>query len=290
MISTWISAARPRTLPTSLSPVILASAYAWSHGFFSASITIICALFAVAAQTASNFGNDYFDYRNGSDRPGRVGPRRAVASGDITPRAMLTATVVTLGIAVLLGCLLLPVGGWPLLATGCVIVIFSLWYSAGPYPLSYHGLGEITVFIFFGLVPVTTVYWLQSGQWYNPEILAAAVATGLLSVNILLVNNYRDVETDRNDGKRTSAVIFGTKAVAASYLVNGVAATAFLFCYPPVPAVVASVIFLSVHIGAWRGIICKKGAALNAYIGRTALNQLLYTLLLMALIYLDSKA
>lgn len=289
MLSTWISAARPRTLPTSLAPVILASAYAWSRNIFSGRITLLCALFAVAAQIASNFGNDYFDYRNGSDRPGRVGPRRAVASGDIPPKTMLAATVATLAVAVFLGCLLLPAGGWPLFVLGCVIVIFAIWYSAGPYPLSYHGLGEITVFIFFGLVPVTAVYWLQGGEWLDMEILAAGVAMGLLSVDILLVNNYRDVETDRNDGKRTSAVIFGRKAVALSYLSNGIVASSFFFWYSPLPAVAAAAVFLCSHIAAWRGIVKKEGAELNAYIGRTAMNQVLYTLLLIAVIYLDNN-
>lgn len=289
MLSKWISAARPRTLPTSLAPVILASAYAWSDGTFDAAVTVICALFAVVAQIASNFGNDYFDYKNGSDRADRVGPRRAVASGDITPKAMLIATVVALSIAALLGCLLLPTGGWPLFVTGCMIVIFSVWYSAGPYPLSYHGLGEITVFIFFGLVPVTAVYWLQGGEWCNGEILAAGAAMGLLSVDILLVNNYRDVETDKNDGKMTSVVIFGRKAALAAYLLNGIIASVFFFYYSFFPAIVAAMIFLTFHIMAWRGIRRKEGTELNAYIGRTAMNQVHFTLLLLLVIYLNDK-
>lgn len=289
MISTWISAARPRTLPTSLAPVILASGYAWKHGIFDWSITIICVLFAVTAQIAANFANDYFDYKNGSDRPDRVGPRRAVASGDITPGAMLLATIITLGIAAFLGCLLLPTGGWPLLITGGIIVIFSVWYSAGPYPLSYHGLGEITVFIFFGIVPVTAVYWLQGGEWNNPEILAAGAAMGLLSVDILLVNNYRDAETDEKDGKRTSVVIFGRKAALASYLLNGIMASMFLLYYCTLPAATAALVFLSVHYITWRAIRRNEGQALNPYIGRTAMNQVLYTLLLLVMIYLGNK-
>lgn len=286
MLSTWISAARPRTLPTSLAPVILASFLAWKHGIFDITITLICALFAVAAQIASNFGNDYFDYKNGSDRSGRVGPRRAVASGDISPRSMLLATITTLGIAALSGCLLLPVGGWSLFTIGCIIIIFAIWYSAGPYPLSYHGFGEITVFIFFGLVPVTTVYWLQGGAWNETEIIAAGAAMGLLSVDILLVNNYRDMDTDKNDGKRTSVVIFGRKAASASYLLNGILASAMFFYYSLLPAATAAVIFLAIHINTWRGIRQKEGSALNAYIGRTAMNQVLFTLLLIAVIYI----
>ena len=112
MIKNWISAARPRTLPTSIAPVILATTYSWQDGKADWKVFTICMLFALAAQIASNFSNDYFDYKHGSDKPNRVGPRRAVASGDIKPKTMLRATIITLAIAAVLGCMLIPVGGW----------------------------------------------------------------------------------------------------------------------------------------------------------------------------------
>ena len=149
MIKKWIEAARPRTLPTSVSPVIAASAYAWYQNTFNGYAAAICLIFALLAQIASNFGNDYFDYKKGSDNSDRVGPRRAVASGDISPKSMLLATILTLALACVTGCLLIPIGGWKLLIAGIFIAIFAIAYSAGPYPLSYHGLGDIAVFIFF---------------------------------------------------------------------------------------------------------------------------------------------
>ena len=119
---------------------------------------------------------------------------------------MLRATIITLAIAAVLGCMLIPIGGLPLVLLGAIIILFALAYSAGPYPLSYHGLGEVTVFIFFGIIPVTATYWLQT-QTIIAEVIIGAAAMGLLSSNILLVNNYRDYQTDKEDGKRTRGYV-----------------------------------------------------------------------------------
>ena len=276
MIKNWISAARPRTLPTSIAPVILATTYSWQDGKADWKVFTICMLFALAAQIASNFANDYFDYKHGSDKPNRVGPRRAVASGDIKPKTMLRATIITLLLASVLGCMLIPIGGWPLIVLGVIIILFALAYSAGPYPLSYHGLGEVTVFIFFGIVPVTATYWLQT-QSLTYEVLIGAAAMGLLSSNILLVNNYRDYYTDQEDGKRTSVVILGRKFAIVTYLVNGILATAIL-CTSFI-GVAFALLFMLLHLKTWRGLKITKGIALNAYIGLTARNQLLFTII-----------
>ena len=203
-----------------------------------------------------------------------------MASGDIKPRTMLLATILTLTIAAILGCMLLPVGGWKLLLLGVIIILFALAYSAGPYPLSYHGLGEVTVFIFFGLVPVTTTYWLQTQTIELPVLLGAA-AMGLLSSNILLVNNYRDYYTDREDGKRTSVVILGRKFAIVTYLLNGILATALL-CTTYI-GVAFALLFLLFHFKTWKGLIKTEGTSLNAYIGLTARNQLLFTLIYLAI-------
>ena len=276
MIKNWISAARPRTLPTSIAPVILATTYAWQGGKVDWMVFIICMLFALAAQIASNFANDYFDYKHGSDKPNRVGPRRAVASGDISPKTMLRATIITLAIAAVLGCMLIPIGGWQLVVLGVVIILFALAYSAGPYPLSYHGLGEVTVFIFFGIIPVTATYWLQT-QAIQVDVIVGAAAMGLLSSNILLVNNYRDYHTDKEDGKKTSVVILGRKFAIVTYLINGILATSIL-CTSYI-GVAFAVLFLLLHLKTWRGLKTKEGTALNAYIGLTARNQLLFTII-----------
>lgn len=286
MIKNWISAARPRTLPTSIAPVILATTYSWQDGKADWKVFTICMLFALAAQIASNFANDYFDYKHGSDKPNRVGPRRAVASGDIKPKTMLRATIITLAIAAVLGCMLIPVGGWSLVILGAIIILFALAYSAGPYPLSYHGLGEVTVFVFFGIVPVTATYWLQT-QSITSEVLIGAAAMGLLSSNILLVNNYRDYHTDQEDGKRTSVVILGRKFAIVTYLVNGILATAML-CTSFVGAAFA-LLFMMLHLKTWRGLKTTEGTALNAYIGLTARNQLLFTIIYLLVAIINSQ-
>ena len=276
MIKNWISAARPRTLPTSIAPVILATTYSWQDGKADWKVFTICMLFALAAQIASNFANDYFDYKHGSDKPNRLGPRRAVASGDIKPKTMFRATIITLLLASVLGCMLIPIGGWPLIVLGVIIILFALAYSAGPYPLSYHGLGEVTVFIFFGIVPVTATYWLQT-QSLTYEVLIGAAAMGLLSSNILLVNNYRDYYTDQEDGKQTSVVILGRKFAIVTYLVNGILATA-IPCTSFI-GVAFALLFMLLHLKTWRGLKITEGIALNAYIGLTARNQLLFTII-----------
>ena len=163
MNKSWISAARPRTLPASASPVIAASAYAFYTGAFRWVPALLCLLFALLAQIASNMANDYFDYVKGSDKADRVGPRRAVASGDITPRAMLIGTFVVLGLACAVGLGLVFFAGWELIPVGVVIALFALAYTAGPYPLAYHGLGDATVFLFFGLVAVYALGCLLIG-------------------------------------------------------------------------------------------------------------------------------
>ena len=284
MIKNWISASRPRTLPTSVAPVILATTYAWQAEKVNWKVFVICMLFALAAQIASNFANDYFDFKHGSDKPNRVGPRRAVASGDIKPQTMLRATIITLAIAAVLGCMLIPIGSWPLVVLGAIIILFALAYSAGPYPLSYHGLGEVTVFIFFGIVPVTATYWLQTSEVSVSVVIGAAVM-GLLSSNILLVNNYRDYETDKIDGKRTSVVILGRKFAIVTYLVNGILATLML-CASYI-GVVFALLFLFLHIKTWMGLKKSEGTALNAYIGLTARNQLLFTIIYVILVAIE---
>ena len=152
--------------------------------------------------------------------------------------------------------------------------------------MSYHGLGEVTVFVFFGLVPVTATYWLQT-QSITSEVLIGAAAMGLLSSNILLVNNYRDYHTDQEDGKRTSVVILGRKFAIVTYLVNGILATAML-CTSFVGAAFA-LLFMMLHLKTWRGLKTTEGTALNAYIGLTARNQLLFTIIYLLVAIINSQ-
>lgn len=288
----WIECMRLRTLPVSLSGVVIATALAWWTGHFALVPALLCLLFALLAQVASNFANEYYDFKKGADKVGRVGPRRGVTEGDIKPRTLLIVTFATLAAAGLVGCCLIPYGGWWLLPVGIGIALGALAYSTGPYPLSYHGLGELAVFLFFGVIPVTLTYYVQALR-IEPLVILASMATGFLGVNVLLVNNYRDVDDDREAGKRTSVVIFGRKPAAAAYLINGYVAMGLLTplwmlaaLSPGVSVWVlaAPVAYLVLHTVAWHRLTTRDGAALNPLLGATARNMLIFTLLLTLLL------
>jgi 1,4-dihydroxy-2-naphthoate octaprenyltransferase len=204
----WLLAARPRTLPAAVAPVLVGSALAFHAGHFRPLPALLCLVFALLAQVAANFANDYFDFVKGADGAARVGPRRAVASGLVSPEAMRRATWGVCSAAFLVGLGLLPFGGWPLLLVGISSLLCAVAYTGGPYPLGYHGLGDIFVFLFFGLVAVGATSFVQTGL-LSSDALLAGTAVGLLAANILVVNNFRDVETDRAAGKRTLVVRFG---------------------------------------------------------------------------------
>lgn len=281
----WIEAMRLRTLPVSISGVLAGIACAIMQGCFSLVPALLCLLFAILAQIASNFGNEYYDYKNGLDKKGREGFRRGVTEGDITPEAMRNATFGTLAAAAATGCLMLFYGEWWLIPVGICIVLFALAYSAGPYPLSHHGLGDIAVVIFFGIVPVTFTCLLQRGSWDGLSLsLPVSVAVGLLAANVLVVNNYRDMDDDKAVGKWTTVVIFGRKAMGMYYLVSGMAAMVlavpFLWHFSPL-SVVAAAVYFALHISTWRSLVAGSGAALNPVLGKTARNLLAFSALLL---------
>ncbi len=280
----WIEAMRLRTLPVSTAGVVLASGYACLHHSFRWEPAVLCFVFALLAQVASNFANEYFDYRNGSDKKGREGFRRGVTEGDISPRAMLVATLATLALACAVGCGMIPFGGWKLIPIGIVIAVFALAYSAGPWPLSRIGLGDVAVLVFFGLVPVCLTFWLQAGT-LTSDVVMASLAVGLMGCNVLIVNNYRDMEDDASAGKRTTVVRFGRGVAASAYLVFGLAAVALTSPLWTTAAwyAVAPVAYLVLHILTWRKICANRGAALNPLLGATARNMLVYSLLLLVL-------
>ena len=279
---------RLRTLPVSLSGAVMGIALAWWNGRFQWIPAVLCLVFALLAQVASNFANEYYDYLRGADKKGRVGPRRGVTEGDIRPRTLLIVTFATLAAAGLVGCCLIPYGGWWLLPAGIFIAVGALAYSTGPYPLSYHGLGELAVFLFFGVIPVTLTYYVQALR-FEPLVILASMSIGLLGVNVLLVNNYRDMDDDLEAGKRTSVVIFGRKPAAAAYLINGYVAMCLLtplwlmsafLGNPPVWALAAPAVYLVLHTITWHRLTTRDGAALNPLLGATARNMLIFTILL----------
>ncbi|MBP3671649.1 MAG: 1,4-dihydroxy-2-naphthoate polyprenyltransferase [Bacteroidaceae bacterium] len=277
----WIDAARPRTLPASAAPVIAATAYAWYDGTVVWGAALLCLAFALLAQIASNMANDYFDYKNGGDTPDRVGPQRAVVSGLISPRAMLVGTCVVLLLACCVGLGLIYYGGWHLIWVGIIIAIFALAYSAGPFPLSRIGLGDLTVFIFFGLIAVNFTYYVQAGC-FTKQVLFLSVAQGLLSINILLVNNYRDMKEDALSGKFTTVVRFGRDFASTWYLLNGFAAVAFtskIWCEEPHWLMLLPAVYLIFHCHAFHALTNRDGVRLNPILGRTAALLLLFTIL-----------
>lgn len=268
----WIEAVRLRTLPASVSGVVTAMALAVSHHSLDILPAMLCLAFAVLAQIASNFANEYYDFKAGLDKPGREGPRRGVTEGDISPKAMRNATFATLGVACVIGCSLIAYSGWWLIPVGIFIALGALAYSTGPYPLSHHGLGEVAVMIFFGIIPVNFTYYLASGQW-SVDILYASLAVGFMVSNIIIVNNYRDADADAEVGKRTLAVMWGRKALLAIYLANGIAASA-LICISFAPGTATTVImaiYLALHILLTLRINRLKGSALNPMLGITAM-------------------
>ncbi|MBR5332866.1 MAG: 1,4-dihydroxy-2-naphthoate octaprenyltransferase [Muribaculaceae bacterium] len=280
MIKHWIEAMRLRTLPVSLAGVVMAWGFNFINNNFNATPAILCMLFALLAQIASNFANEYYDFKSGLDRKGRDGHRRGVTEGDITPKAMKLATYGTLALACAVGCSLIYYGGWWLLPMGIVIALGAMVYSAGPYPLSRHGLGEIAVLFFFGIIPVTLTYYVQSLEW-NIQVLFASISVGLMGANVLIVNNYRDHDDDKSVGKRTLAVIFGRKFVANLYLFNGfiaVALMAGIWSLMPVWAWAIPVLYLIAHTAIWIQLNIRIGARLNPLLGMTAMVMAAYSL------------
>ncbi len=204
----WLHAARPRTLPAAVAPVLVGSGLAWKDGCFDGRAAGLCLGFSLLIQIGTNFANDYYDFVKGADTAARVGPRRAVAAGLISPGTMRTAMWLVFAVAFLCGMGLIAWGGPWLVAIGVASVLCGIAYTGGPWPLGYLGLGDVFVFVFFGLVAVGATYFVQAGR-VSGDALLAAVPIGLLTANILVVNNYRDVETDRVAGKRTLVVRFG---------------------------------------------------------------------------------
>ncbi len=283
----WLECFRLRTLPVSMSGVIIAIGIAKWHHQFKWLPALLCLAFALLAQIASNTANEYFDFKKGTDKPGRVGPRRGVTEGDIRPETLRNVTFGLLALAGVVGCCLIPYGGWWLLPVGIVIALAALAYSTGPYPLSYHGLGELTVFIFFGLVPVNLTYYVMALR-FDPLVLLFSIAIGLLGVNVLLVNNYRDVEDDREAGKKTQTVMRGRPITAFAYLLNGYLGMAILAVFwfmigymhlLPVWTLAIPVLYLVMHTATWYKLSHRDGAALNPLLGATARNMLIFTLL-----------
>ncbi len=207
-VKPWILAARPKTLPAAIAPVVVATALAYREGGFNERPALICLAFALLLQIATNFANDYYDFKKGADTEARLGPTRAVAAGLIKPEVMRRITALTFLAALAVGFMLIPFAGWWLLPVGICSIACGYAYTAGPFPLAYVGLGEVFVMLFFGLVAVCFTFYVQTG-YFSWEAVLVATGIGSLSANLLVVNNHRDMETDRLANKRTLTLRFG---------------------------------------------------------------------------------
>lgn len=224
----WIEAARPQTLAAALVPVVVGASLAFqanSLNWINTTVALIC---AILIQIGTNFANDYFDFIKGSDTEERIGFRRATASGLIAPSEMRNATIITMSLAFFTGLYLVWAAGWVVLVIGLLSLLFGVLYTGGPFPLGYNGLGDIFVFLFFGIVAVMTTYYVNALEWSEASFWAS-LSVGALCVNILVVNNLRDVEQDRQSGKKTLGVLLGETALKLEYVFM----VALAFAVPP---------------------------------------------------------
>jgi len=278
----WLLAARPKTLPAAAAPVIVGTAIAIATHNFSPLPALAALLGALFIQIGTNFANDVFDYKKGADTAERVGPLRVVQAGILTPNEVFAGMWLVFGLATLCGVYLLIVVGWPIVVIGVLSILAGIAYTGGPFPLGYNGLGDIFVFIFFGLVAVCGTYYVQAGKlvtlaWWG------AIPVGLLATGIIVVNNLRDIETDTKVGKKTLAVRLGGRAMQLEYF--GLLAGSYL-----VPPLIwglglasgwVMLAWLSLPL-AWpltQAIQTQKGRALNPVLGGTARLELVYSLL-----------
>ena len=215
-VQIWFEATRPKTLPAAVAPVVLGTAMAHSVGQFYFLPAAICLAFALLVQIGTNFSNDYLDGIKGTDTDARLGPRRAVATGLVSASTMKWVAIGILAFAFCLGLSLIYFGGWWLLAVGVSSVLCAWFYTGGPYPLAYNGMGDVFVVLFFGLIAVGCTFHVQAG-YVSEEVILLGLACGLVINNILVVNNYRDIDEDLLANKRTLVVLLGRRWALVQY-------------------------------------------------------------------------
>lgn len=215
-VAVWIHACRIPTLSAAVVPVLVGTVLAYRHGGFSLITAIATFVGAVAIQIGTNLANDLYDFKKGADSPARLGPPRVLARGWLSVDDVRAGMVVAFGLATAAGAYLIAVAGWPILAIGVASIAAGILYTAGPFALAYVGLGDVFVFLFFGLVAVLGTYFAQVGA-LDPEAWIAAIPVGTLATAILVVNNLRDIDTDRAAGKLTLAARIGRRATRLEY-------------------------------------------------------------------------
>jgi 1,4-dihydroxy-2-naphthoate polyprenyltransferase len=282
ILQAWTLAIRPRTLPAAAAGVVMGCALAWRDGFFRLDAALTCLFAALLLQIGSNLANDVFDFERGTDTPDRLGPTRVTQAGLLTPSQVKLGMAVVFGLAALLGVYLVWLGGLPIVLIGVAAIISAIAYTGGPFPLGYHGLGDIFVFLFFGLAAVTGTYYVQAGS-VSVAAWWMTMPPGLVVTGILVVNNLRDIDNDRKGGKHTLAVLFGERLTKAEYLLCLFGAYLVL----PLAAWLGIVPWLSLLAWgslplAWRSartVLTQKGHPLNAALAGTGQTAFVFSLL-----------
>ena len=283
-IGAWILATRPKTLPAAVAPVVVGSAMAYAHQRFALLPATAALVVALLMQVGVNLANDYFDYTKGVDTQDRRGPVRVTQGGLIAPGRVKSAMTMVFVLSLLPGLYLITVGGLPVAAIGAASIIAAVAYSGGPYPLASHGLGDLFVFVFFGLVAVCGTYYVQA-LTLTPLVVMMGVIVGFLITAILVVNNLRDIQTDRKTGKRTLAVMIGEKRTRAVYTVllgSAYVITGFIWIggfastWLLLPLASLPLAFLQIRL-IWH---TSEGPALNNLLAQTAKLSFFFSVLL----------
>ena len=282
----WLMAARPRTLPAAIAPVLVGTALAGFQHAFHPLRFLAALLGAIFIQVGTNLSNDYSDARRGADAEDRLGPVRVTAGGLVPPRQVLVATYVSFGLAVLAGIYLIVVAGWLLLVIGAASILAGVLYTGGPRPYGYEGLGEVFVFLFFGVVAVAGSYFVEV-EHLDWEAFALSVPVGLLAAAILIVNNVRDIDSDRRADKRTLAVRLGRERTRIMF--GATIALAFVLALvtwafgPLSPWVLLSWLAIPLAVSLVRLVLSRTdGPSLNEALARSGMLQLVFCVLLSA--------
>lgn len=287
----WWYAIRPHTLGASIGPILVVTGALVHDKALSAYPLILCLLVSLSAQIASNLANDLFDYLEGIDTDRRVGFEKQLSSGTITPRQMTIALMTALGVCTLSGLLLVAMTKWWTLIIGILVLLGIFAYSSGPYPLSYHGLGDISVVIFFGIIPVVVSYAVVAGSC-PLYLLFIALGVGLWQTNILVVNNYRDYEEDLSTGKDTLVVLMGKRSGPFLYLLNAFSGLLAILIALCMIRLTLGCMIIGVVSLITQGIGCLSirrlhGYQLNRLLKYTARVSLLLSLILMTILILS---
>lgn len=271
----WIRIIRPGTLGAGSAPVLVGLVVAAQERTFDWLIALVTLLASLSIQVASNLINDYYDYKKGLDKAGRLGPRRAIAEGEVSPQTMKRAIMIDIAIAIICGIYLTLVGGLPILIIGCISLLCAWLYTATPYSLSYLGIADLFVLVFFGPIATLGTTYLQIEQ-FSEKSFWLGMVSGFISMGILTVNNIRDIATDSTAGKRSIVVRFGKKFGEWEYL------ALFLLIIPCLwMADSAGLSYLVVPVGIWILMKLRKttGKAYNQLLIRTGQTNLLFALL-----------